>query len=388
MRPPVFIRNLAVILGVITLALLSACHGGQAQGDAASPPPEVTVVTLKSQPVMLTHELPGRTRAFLVAEIRPQVNGIIKKRLFTEGGFVKAGQPLYDLDDAIYRAQYESAHGALRKAQATLHAAELSANRSRELVGIKAISTQDNENAVASEAQAQADLAVAQAAVDTARVNLEYAHIVAPISGFIGKSNVTQGALVTADQADTLATIQQLDPMYVEVNQSSSDWLTLKQTMGANGARSDAAVKILLENGTSYDTDGQLQFTDVTVDPTTGNFLLRVVVPNPKQLLLPGMYVRAVVSEGTVPKAVLVPQQGVTHDAQGNATALVVGKDNKVESRTLHVLRTIGDQWVVQDGLAAGDRVVVVGLQNIQPGIAVHAVEQGAVEQAATGTGH
>jgi membrane fusion protein, multidrug efflux system len=334
---------------------------------------------LKSQVVNLTRELPGRARAFLVAEVRPQVGGIVKRRLFTEGGTVKAGEPLYQLDDALYRAQYASAQATLRKAQATLRVAETSARRSRQLASLHLVSAQDNENALAIEAQAQADVGVAQAAVESSRVNLAYAHIVAPITGRIGKSNVTQGALVTANQAEALASIQQLDPIYVEVNQSSSNWLTLKQAIDAGRARSGeaaATAKILLENGTAYQYDGKLQFADVTVDPATGNFLLRAIVPNPKLLLLPGMYVRAVISEGALTNGVLVPQQAVTRDPKGNGSALVVGKDGAVELSVVHVSRTIGDQWLVDDGLAAGDRVIVEGNQKVTPGMTVRAVER------------
>jgi membrane fusion protein (multidrug efflux system) len=340
--------------------------------------PEVSVVTLKPQSVALTRELPGRIAAFLVAEVRPQVSGIVKRRLFTEGGTVKAGEPLYELDDAIYRAQYNSARATLQKAQATHEAARLTANRAAEMVKIDAVSAQDNDNAIAALRQAEADVAAAQAAVDSSAVNLAYAHIVSPISGRIGKSSITQGALVTAEQTAALATVQQLDPIYVDVNQSSSQWLQLKQDIDAGRVQAGAAgapTKIVLENGTTYATEGKLQFSDVTVDPTTGNFLLRVIVANPNQVLMPGMYVRAVVGEGVMPQGLLAPQRGVTRDAKGGATALVVGRDDKVEVREVRVSRTIGDQWLVEDGLAAGDRVIVEGLQKVQPGMAVKAVE-------------
>ena len=366
--------------GCVVGLILAACGAGHSQGDGpAAQVPQVVVVTLKSQPVNLTRELPGRARAFLVAEVRPQVSGIVKRRMFTEGGMVKAGEPLYELDDAIYRAQYASAQAALRKAQATLHAAAMAARRSRQLVDSRVISAQDNENAIAAEDQAQAEVGIAQAAVESGRVNLAYAHIVAPISGHIGKSSVTQGALVTANQAEALAAIQQLDPIYVEVNQPSSNWLTLKQAIEAGRARSGeagATAKILLENGTAYGYDGKVQFSDVTVDPATGSFLLRAIVPNPKLLLLPGMYVRALISEGALTDGVLVPQQAVTRDPKGNASALVVAKNGTVGSSVVHVSRTIEDQWLVDDGLAAGDRVIVEGAQKVTPGMAVAAVEQ------------
>lgn len=378
MHQSILVRSAIIALGCAAAAMLSACGDAQSQTEAQGAAPEVSVVTLKKQPVTLTRELPGRARAFLVAEVRPQVGGIVKRRLFTEGGFVKAGQPLYELDDASYRAQYESAQASLRRAQATLHAAQLAARRSRELIRISAISAQDNETVIAAEAQARADVGVAQAAVDSTRVDLARAHIVAPISGRIGKSNVTEGALVTANQAEALALIQQLDPMYVEVNQPSNNWLTLKQAIDAGRVQSDekgAPVKVLLENGTTYAHEGKLQFADVTVDPATGNVLLRAIVPNPDALLLPGMYVRALVTEGVSREAVLAPQQGITRDPKGNASALVVGKDGKVGERGVQVSRTVGDQWLVEGGLAAGDRVIVEGVQKVAPGTAVQAVE-------------
>jgi membrane fusion protein (multidrug efflux system) len=378
--------NLARSLRTAALcAALSAC-GGHADETPSGPAPQVTVMTLKNQPVTLTRSLPGRTSAYLIAEVRPQVSGIVKRRLFTEGGNVTAGQILYDLDDSLYRAQYASAKASLQKAQATLQAARLAAKRSSDLVRIDAVSAQDNENAIAALGQAEADVAAAQAAVDSGAVNLAYAHIAAPISGRIGKSAVTQGALVTAGQAAPLATIQQLDPIYVEVNQSSSEWLALKQDIDAGKVQSDrsaAPAQILLENGDSYAHDGTLQFADVTVDPSTGNFLLRAIVPNPNLLLLPGMYVRAVLNEGQRTQGLLAPQVGIARDPKGNASALVVNKAGKVESRAVRVSRTIGDAWLVEAGLSAGDRLIVEGLQKVQPDMAVQAVEQSAAGAAA-----
>lgn len=371
-------------VALVSSALLAACGGGAGGAGAMGGfTPQVTVVTLKTQPVTLSRELPGRTSAYLVADVRPQVSGLVKKRLFTEGGLVKAGQPLYELDDAPYVAAYNSARATLRKAQATLEAAKLTQARDADLIKIDAVSRQDNENAIAAEGQAEADVAAGEAAVATAQVNLNYAHIVSPISGRIGKSAVTQGALVTADQATSMATVQTLDPIYVDVNQSSSEWLALQKeiTGGHVQARAaEAPTKVVLEDGTPYAEAGKLQFSDVTVDPATGNFLLRVIVPNPKGLLMPGMYVRAVVDEGVLTQGLLAPQQGITRDPKGNATALVVGKDDKVEQRTVRVSRAVGDQWLVEDGLAAGDRVIVEGLQKVQPGIAVKAVEASAAQ--------
>ncbi len=363
----------------VASSVLVACGGSRAAAPSGSFQfkPQVTVVTLRAQPVNLTRELPGRTAAFQVAEVRPQVSGIVKRRLFTEGANVKAGQPLYELDDAIYRAQLDSARATLLKARATLDAAQLAAKRSADLVKVDAVSAQDNDNAIAAERQAEADVAAAQAAVESSSINVAYAHIASPISGRIGKSTVTQGALVTANQEAALATVTQLDPIYVDVNQSSSEWLQFQREVGTGFVRSGqgAAAKILLEDGSAYGHEGKLQFADVTVEQSTGNFLLRVLVPNPDQLLMPGMYVRAVISEGVVPHGLLVPQQGITHDAQGQATALVVASNGTVEQRVVRATRSVGNQWLVDAGLTAGDRVIVEGLQKVQPGMPVDAVE-------------
>jgi membrane fusion protein, multidrug efflux system len=369
------------LIVVATFALsLAGC--GQGGGQHGGPPgdftPQVTVVTLKSQSVTLTRELPGRTNAYLVAEVRPQVSGILKKRLFEEGAIVKAGQPLYEIDDAIYRAQLESAQAILAKADASVAAAKLTADRTQELIKIDAVSKQDNDNAISAFGQAQADVASGKAAVANASVNLAYAHLVAPITGRIGKSAVTVGALVTANQATAMATIQQLDPLYVDVNQASSEWLHLKQEIDSGRAQSgaaDAPVTIVLADGRTYAQKGRLQFSDVTVDPTTGDFLLRAVVPNPNGELLPGMYVRALLDEGVLSKGVLAPQQGIERDPKGNATAMVVNAQGKVEPREVKVSRTVGDQWLIDDGLAGGDRLIVEGLQKVQPGMAVKPVE-------------
>jgi membrane fusion protein (multidrug efflux system) len=358
-------------------ASLTGC-GGHAGSAAPDTRAAVSVVTLEPGSVRLTRTLPGRTSAFLVAEVRPQVSGVIRRRLFTEGGDVRAGQVLFDLDDSLYRANLDSARAALRRAEATAVAARLAAARSAELVRIDAVSQQDNEATIAALGQAEADVAAAKAAVASGEVNLAYAHIAAPISGRIGKSSVTAGALVTAGQSAALATIQQLDPVYVEVEQSSSEWLPLKRLIDsgrARSARAEAPARILLEDGSAYAHDGRFQFADVSVDPATGNFLLRAIVPNPEFLLLPGMYVRAELDEGVMPAGLLAPQQGITRDPRGDASALVVGRDGKVEVRTVHISRAIGDRWLVDDGLVAGDRLIVEGLQKVQPGMAVDATE-------------
>lgn len=360
---------------LISLAL-GACGGPvEAPRQAAATP--VTVVTLQSEPVTLTRELPGRTRSFLVAEVRPQVSGIVQKRLFTEGGLVKAGQALYQIDDATYRADLARAQASLARAKATLKSAQLTAARSAELVEIDAVSRQDNENAAAALQQAEADVKVAEAAVQSARILVGYGRIAAPISGRIGKSSVTAGALVTANQAATLATVQQLDPIYVDLTQSSAELLALRQALAAGTLESTAnlPVTILLENGERYSHEGKLAFSEVTVDPSTGSYALRVVVPNPNHVLLPGMYVRAVIGSGVRQNALLVPQQGVARDPRGQTTALVVGADSKVEVRPVQVSRTVDDKWLVEGGLVAGDKVIVAGLQKVRPGALVQATE-------------
>jgi len=369
----------ALLLGTVAAATLAAC------GKTPPPPPapgmpEVSVVTLQQEKVSLTRELPGRTNAFLLAEVRPQVTGIVKQRLFTEGALVKAGQPLYQLDDATYQANAASARAALARAQATLKSAELNAQRSAELVKIDAISKQDNDNAIATLAQSRADVAAAEAAVQSSSVTLTYARITSPITGRIGKSSVTPGALVTANQAALLATVQQLDPVYVDLNQSASELLQLRKDLAAGklSRSGDVPVQILLEDGSRYQHDGKLAFADVSVDPGTGSFSLRVTVPNPENILMPGMYVRAAIASGVRDNAILVPQQGIARDPKGNTTAMVVSKDGKAEVRPVKVSRTIGANWLVEDGLAAGERVIVAGLQRIKPGVPVKAVEASA----------
>lgn len=363
----------AILCGIAALA--AGCGDGGAPESGVMPPPQVTVVTLKAQPVELRRELPGRVSALLVAEVRPQVGGIVKQVLFTEGSEVKAGQLLYQLDDAVYQAGVSSAQAARLKAQAVLDATRRSAGRGTELRRTQLISEQDNDALQAALHQAEADLASAGAALDGARINLAYSRISAPISGRIGKSTVTRGALVTGNQAEALATVQQLDQVFVDVTQSSSDWLQLRRELGSGGAAASRAVQLWLEDGTQYPQPGRLQFTDVTVDQATGSFLLRVLVPNPQRLLLPGMYVRAAINEGTVAAGLLAPQQGITRDPKGDATALIVDNEGKVQQRTVRAPRTVGDQWLISDGLAAGDRLIVEGLQKVMPGMAVTAVE-------------
>jgi membrane fusion protein, multidrug efflux system len=364
---------------VLAALMLTAC--GKQQQTGAPPPPEVGVVTLKTQRVSDVRNLPGRVSAFVIAEVRPQVTGLIQKRLFEEGSQVKAGQPLYQLDDAIYRADVNSREAALSKARATLEAAKLAANRSTELARIDAVSAQENENAVAAERQANADVESAQAALRSAQVSLAYARITSPISGRIGKSNYTQGALVTANQADPLTTVQQVDPLYVDLTQSASELLQLRRDFGGADLNQTASVTLIMEDGTKYPQQGQLKFADVSVDPQTGSFALRAVVPNPHRMLLPGMYVRAVLERGER-EGLLAPQRAIARDPKGNGVALVVTADNKVEQRTVTTARTIGDQWLIEDGLKAGERVIVEGLQKVQPGMQVRPTEATTVAQA------
>lgn len=367
------------LAGFATLAvlLLAGCGQRQPMTAPAAGPVEVGIVTLVPQSVTLTRELPGRTSPFLVAEVRPQVTGIVQRRLFTEGGKVQAGDELYQLDDATYRANHQSAEASLARAQAALELARLNATRSAALAKADAVSRQENENATAALRQAEAEVGVAEANVAGAGVVLGYTKIVSPISGRIGKSSVTRGALVTANQDAPLATVQQLDPIYVDVTQSSREWLELRQDLAAGSLqRPDAMpVTIILEDGTPYKHQGKLASTEVTVDPTTGSFGLRVVVPNPDQILLPGMYVRAIVGLGVRQQALLVPQPGIARDPRGNATAMVVNAEGKAELRQVRVSRTLGSSWLVESGLAAGDRVIVEGLQKISPGIPVQPVD-------------
>jgi membrane fusion protein (multidrug efflux system) len=372
--------KLIAIVGSLLLGLVS---GGCDRQKAQSPSPiaEVSTVTVKPQRVMLTTELPGRTSAYLIAEVRPQVGGIIQKRLFTEGADVNAGEVLYQIDPATYQAAYNSARAALARAEANLNPARLKAERYEELVKINAVSQQDFDDASAALKQAEADVEAGKAAVETARINLAYTKVTAPISGRIGRSSVTNGALVTASQSAALATIQQLSPIYVDVTQSSAELLRLRQNLASGVLKSNgsaqARARLLLEDGTAYPLPGTLKFSEVTVDQSTGSITLRAVFPNPNQALLPGMFVRAILEEGVNEQAILVPQRGVTRNPAGNAMVMVVGSEGKVEPRVIKVVRTIGDNWLVSEGLKAGDRVILEGLQKARPGTPVKAVPFG-----------
>jgi membrane fusion protein (multidrug efflux system) len=384
--------KLVALMGVLTGMLIMT--GCKQQSSKGGPPPagtpEVGVMTITTAPVTLTMELPGRTSPHMLAEVRPQVGGIILKRLFTEGSDVKAGQVLYQIDPATYQATSASAKAALARTEANLTTVRLKAERFRELAAIKAVSQQEYDDVSALLKQVEADVAVSQAAVDTAHINLEYTSVKAPISGRIGRSTVTDGALVTANQAAPMATIQQLDPVYVDVTQSSAELLRLKRNL-ANGQikgknESQAKVKLLLEDGSSYPQEGTLKLSEVAVEQETGSVTLRALFPNPDQLLLSGMFVRAILEEGTNDDAILVPQRGVTRSPNGSAMVMVVGAEEKVEPRVIKVSQTVGDNWLVSDGLKAGDRVILEGLQKARPGTAVKVVPFGSKPDAPPAT--
>jgi len=370
------VKGIATI-GVLVVGLvMSGCGSQQAAPKPAIP--EVAIVVVNPERVVLTTELPGRTSAYLVAEIRPQVNGIVQERLFNEGSDVKAGSVLYQIDPAPYQAAYNNAVAALARSEANLPPVRLKAERFGQLIALKAISQQDFDIAAAALKQAEADIEYWKATVESARINLGYTRIIAPVTGRIGKSNVTIGALVTAHQGSPLAVIQQIDPIYVDAAQSSATLLRLKRNIASgllkgNGPN-QTRVKLLLEDGTPYSLEGILKFSEVTVDPSTGSYILRMVFPNPKHVLLPGMYVRAIVQEGEMDRAILVPQQGVSRDPKGNPVALVVDGEGKVQQRMITVDRAIGDRWLVASGLAPGERIVVEGAQKVRPGATVKAV--------------
>lgn len=387
-------RTISKLQGILPAGLLLAALtlAGCGQTSVAAPaakaaPPEVGVVTVQTQAVPITTELSGRVLPHLIAEVRPQVGGILQQRLFTEGALVKAGDVLYQIDPATYQAAYASAKAALAKAEANLEPARLKESRYAELVKIDAVSKQDYDDAAAAFKQAEADIEVAKAALETARINLQYTTVKAPITGRIGRSLVTTGALVTASQASPLAIIQQLDPVYVDVTQSSADLLRLKRDLASGSLKEAAAdqakVRLVLEDGTAYDQRGTFKFSDVTVNQGTGSVTLRTLFPNPDEVLLPGLYVRAIIDEGTVEKALLVPQRGVTRNPAGDAMVMLVGADEKVEARVIQVARTVGDDWLVSGGLQPGDRVILDGLQRARPGTVVKAVPFGAPAAAA-----
>jgi membrane fusion protein (multidrug efflux system) len=377
------------LIGITTAALLAAGCGEKPPAMAPHTP-EVGVVTLAPAAVPVVAELTGRTSAFLDAQVRARVDGIVLRREFTEGSVVRAGQRLYKIDPAPYIAQLNNAKASYAKAQANLVSTSAQAERYKVLVASNAVSKQDYDNAVAALGQAEADVAAAKAAIDTAQINLGHTEVTSPVSGQTGISQVTPGAYVQAAQATLMVTVQQLDPMYVDLTQSSLDGLKLRRQiqegrLATNGPNA-AKVTLILEDGRVYSEQGRLQFSDVTVDPTTGSVTVRAVFPNKDRVLLPGMFVRARVEEGVNPNALVVPVQGVTHDQKGTALAMVVDKDNKVAMRPLVTSGTHGQNWVVSSGLNPGDRVIVEGIDKARPGTEVKAVPAHLPEASADAT--
>ncbi|WP_308771075.1 efflux RND transporter periplasmic adaptor subunit [uncultured Bilophila sp.] len=369
----------AVLCMLLSMMLL-ACEEGGKGAPGTSGPREVVVIKLEPRREVYTTALAGRIASFQVAEVRPQVGGILQQRLFTEGADVKAGQALYQIDPATYEAALDSAQAALMKSEANVTPARLKAERFRELLAIKAVSKQEYDDAQAAFKQAEADVAVNRAAVKTARINLEYTKVRSPISGRIGKSAFTPGALVTANQAQALTSVRQLDPVYVDITQSSQDLLRLRAQFTNGELRSvaeEAPVRLKLENGAMYPHEGRLQFTDVSVDESTGMVSLRALFPNPEHILLPGMYVRAVITEGVDENALLVPQRALRRDPKGQASVLLVDGGGKAEVRLVDVGRTVGDSWQVLSGLNPGDLVIVEGGQNVRPGMSVKIRSEG-----------
>ncbi|MFA5495412.1 MAG: efflux RND transporter periplasmic adaptor subunit [Porticoccaceae bacterium] len=373
-----------VLAGIV---LLAACGREQPGGPGAQTAPVVTVLTVQTERVTRETELPGRTTAFLIAEVRPQVTGIVLERAFEEGSAVRTEQVLYRIDAAPYRAAYASAKAELARAEASLYAAQLLAERYAELVKTHAISRQANDDAIAALRQAQAEVAATQAQLTKAKIDLDYTAVKSPIAGRIGRSVVTPGALVMANQADALATVRQLDPIYIDLTQSSTERLRLQSDLAAGRLQrtADATVPVtlILEDGSTYSHAGRLAFSEVSVDQTTGSVTLRAVFPNPEGQLLPGMYVRARLAQGVQRDAILVPHAAVTHDPKGLAVVMVVGPEDKVEARTVQTTQSLGDQWVVTGGLTAGERVIVEGLQRVRPGVQVRTQAAGAPPAAA-----
>jgi membrane fusion protein (multidrug efflux system) len=375
------LRRAGAVAMISALAVLAGCSKSTTEAPRTQQVAEVGVFKVAPEALQITTELPGRTAAYQVAEVRPQVSGLIQKRLFVEGADVKAGVPLYQIDAATYQAAVNSAKAALAKAKANLAAAAPKVARYKDLVAIEGVSRQDYDDAVAAHEQAKADVESATAALEQARINLDYTHVDAPISGRISRSAVTPGALVTANQTTALTTVQQLDPIYVDVTQTSEDMLRLKREIESGGLKKNggqAKVTLMLSDGTKYPLEGKLQFSDVTVDPGTGNVTLRALFPNPKHDLLPGMFVRAVIESGVNENAIAVPQQGVTRNPKGEATALVLNKEGKVEQRTLVTGGTLGNKWLVKSGLNEGDLLIVEGVQKVKPGAPANAAKPAA----------
>ncbi len=361
------------------LSLALAACGGDDQAGGDRPPPEAGFITVEGQPFTITNELPGRTTPYQIAEVRPQVTGIIEARLFEEGELVEAGEPLYRVDSRLYKADVASARANLASAQATLKSTRLRAERFDKLLKMNAVSQQEYDEAQAALGENQAQVDAARAALETARINLDYTTMEAPISGRIGRSTVTAGALVTANQTQALATIRQLDPIYVDVTQSNQALRRLREALESGRlekvGEDQARVTLLLQDGSQFKQDGALQFSEYAVDESTGAVTLRALFPNPEGDLLPGMFVRARLPQGQRNNAILVPQKGIARDPTGQATAMVIGAEDKVESRKVTTERAVGNQWLISDGLNEGDRLIIEGLQKIRPGAAVTPVK-------------
>jgi membrane fusion protein (multidrug efflux system) len=374
--------SLCVALVAICLAL-TGCREEKPKPDMG--PPDVSVVTLQTEAVNLSSELPGRTSPYAISDVRPQINGIILQRLFTEGSDVKEGQPLYQIDPAPYQASFDQAKAQLAYAEANILTTKLQAERYAALVKINGVSRQDSDTANAAYGQAVALVEEDKAALETAKINLDYTRIVAPISGRVGTSSFTQGALVSNAQTNALTTVQTLDPIYVDITQSTAELLKLRQALKEGKLTKDGStlsgIKLKLEDGSDYPLEGKLELTDVTVDQTTGSVTLRAIFPNPDNILLPGMYVRATVPEGINPAGILVPQQGVTRDQKGAAVAMIVDGEGNAQSLTIETSAAIGDKWLVTSGLKAGDKVIIEGLQKAKPGTKVNIVPVGSVPQ-------
>ncbi len=367
----------ARLAAFVPLVLIAGCDKKTAQ--QAPPPPQAGIIVIQSQPVARTTDLPGRTSAVLTSEIRPQVSGVILQRLFTEGSDVTAGQPLYQIDPASYQASYDSAEASLKHDEAALATDQAKAARYKPLAEAQAVSEQDYDDARAAALEDQANIASAKAQIEQAAINLQYTKMNAPISGTISASSVTPGALVTADQTTTLATITQLDPIYVDMNESSATWLRLKQEQQSGQLETSGGatkVSLVLEDGSTYSLPGKLQFAEVNVDESTGTVLVRAIFPNPEHLLLPGMYVHAKLEEGVNKNGILVPQQAVSHNSHGDATVLLVNAKNIVSEQVIQTGTNIGNDWIVNGGLKPGDKVVVDGLQSAIPGHQVVPVDE------------
>ncbi|WP_165742546.1 efflux RND transporter periplasmic adaptor subunit [Pseudoalteromonas sp. Z9A6] len=371
---------LFVLSALVGSVALTGCDQAAEQSQASAPKAvPVGVITVKSQALTLKKELPGRISAFQIAEIRPQVSGIVQSRLFVEGNEVKQGQALYQIDPATFEADLAASEASVARAEASIASSKSKASRYKELLKIKAVSQQDFDEADAAYKQANAELLTAKAQLKSAQINLDYSHVSSPISGQISKSSVTVGALVSANQSTALATVTQLDPIYIDLTQSSNELTQLKKALSSGTLTVDSAsqtdVELIMEDGSIYPHKGTLQFSEVTVDPSTGSVTLRAKFSNPEKLLLPGMYARASIVEGVKAGAILAPQRGVSRNSKGEPTAMVVSKDNTVENRVLKVDRTIGSDWLVTDGLSDGDKLIVEGLQKIRPGAPVNPSE-------------